>query len=267
MQNKKTAALVCSGGGALGLAELGIVSVLMEEGYSFDYFAGVSAGSIICSLLAIGWNPNEIWKFVQNEKLFRPGIDLSSKNKLGIIRGKTFHSLCLDVFGNTKIEDLQTPLLIGTTDFQTGENRELTSGLIADAVRPSCGIPIIFPPFWHEGEQRWLVDGGLSCNFPLNSTREKYKGKSIIGILTHAHLKPIDLSKKQHFSRKSFKKMATRTIRIMLRNQILTQKPDNRTILFEPNLSEFPVLSLQQKTFQKIYDTGRAYAEERLKEI
>ena len=60
MQNKKTAALVCSGGGALGLAELGIVSVLMEEGYSFDYFAGVSAGSIICSLLAIGWNPNEI---------------------------------------------------------------------------------------------------------------------------------------------------------------------------------------------------------------
>ncbi len=263
----KKSALVCSGGGALGLAELGIVSVLVEEGYEFDYYAGVSAGSIICSLLAIGWTPDEIWKFVQKDKLFRLGIDPNSQNRFGLLRGRAFLSLCNDIFGKKKIEDLNLPLMIGTTDFQTGETVELTEGRVAEAVRASCGIPVIFPPFWHKHEKKWLVDGGLSCNFPLESTIQKYKGKHIIAIQTHNHLKEIDFSKKRIFGVSSLQKALTRTIRIMLKNQEDRQISDKRTLLFQPNLGEFAALSLKQATFEKLYQIGREYAQEKLKEL
>ena len=64
MNQKRKTALVLSGGGALGTAHIGVIKILEKQGYEFDFYSGVSAGSIIISLLAIGYNSDEIWEIV-----------------------------------------------------------------------------------------------------------------------------------------------------------------------------------------------------------
>ncbi len=234
---KKTA-LILSGGGALGIAHVGALEIL-ETQYRFDWYAGVSAGAIVCSLLAIGKTAEEIDTILKKTNIFDLLFDLRP-TQFGFMSGGNIEKILQNIFEDQLIEDLEVPLAIGATDFSTGERITIRSGKITDAIRASVSVPVVFEPYWHENEKKWMVDGGLSQNFPLDLAVNEYTGKHIIGIDVGSAIEPdMDFGKKNFWKRgEHISHSFIRSIRIMFKNQCKAQ-PDSRVILIEPKIGKY----------------------------
>jgi NTE family protein len=149
-------------GAALGHATIGVLKVLKQEGIPVDVIAGTSMGSLIAGCFAAGYEPEEIEKLAVGidkywvyENLF---WDLTVMRS-GIFQGETLLRFIRSYFGSREFSDLEIPFACVATDIETGEEVVLKSGRVAEAIRASCGLPIIFVPLHHNG--RYLVDGGL----------------------------------------------------------------------------------------------------------
>lgn len=253
---KQKAALVLSGGGALGLAHVGVLKQI-EKNYEFDYLAGVSAGSLVAAGIACGLNAQQIEREIERTNLFSLAFDVSWKNT-GLISGDAILDSLDEIYGGRTFADLNVPLHIGATDFSTGERVTLTEGRIADAVRASLAIPVIFEPYWHESSGRYLVDGGLSQNFPLDLAIEQYQGHKIIGVNV-ANLKPLpeDFNTQKFWGRnEDLFKNVQRTFRIFFQNQQIHFPSDERVQLIEPDLTEFSSATLSRRKFREIMEVG-----------
>lgn len=234
----KSAALVCSGGGALGVVLLGIVQALEEKGYTFDFYAGVSAGAIITSLHAAGLPAADIWKLIQDTNLFRIAFDFSPKN-FGFLTGKKFCDVLEKALPVQDFSELKAPLWIGTTNFSNGDRVMINEGSIIQAVRASISVPVIFDPVWHEGEQAWLVDGGLSQNFPLDTAIAHYQGKRIFGLdIASGIHQEVNFGAKSPF-RKNIKDTIGRTFKIFFSNQQNDFPEDKRVSIIAPTMPQF----------------------------
>jgi len=256
--NKLNYGLVCSGGGALGVAFLGTLEKFDAEGKKFDFYAGVSAGAIIVSLLALGKKPADIFPLFEKVDLVSLAFDFS-QNDFGLLEGKKILQLLEKLFGETRIEDLDVPLFIGTTDFSTGEQVIISRGRITDAVRASISVPVFFPPYFHPEEKKWLVDGGLSENLPLSVLRF-YKGKKVFALDTSRVSFVSDFCVKSAFGKtKNLRKVFARTIRIFFQNQHSFLPVDSRVKLFSYSSDEFDSLDLFK--LKQIYLWGKKYAE------
>lgn len=192
--------LALSGGGALGLAEIGVIRWMEENHIPVDRIAGTSMGGIIGAMYASGMSPAEIQTFAEKinwEEAFRPEpvyTQLSYRRKqdrrdflvnaeLGLKRGLSgpngFNSgqavgLLLDriAFRNSGIEsfdDLPIPFRCVATDMESGDAVVLHDGSLAQAVRASMAIPGVFTPVELNG--RILADGGMVQNIPVETVR------------------------------------------------------------------------------------------------
>lgn len=249
----KKAALVLSGGGVLGVAHVGFLEKVWED-YEFDWYAGVSAGSIVAACLAMGKNPHDIWKIINDTKLFKIIFDISPSN-FGLVSGSKVYEILEEVFGDARFEDLEKPLFIGATNFSTGNRVVISSGRIADAVRASISVPIVFDPYWHEEREEWLVDGGLSQNFPLDTAVEKYKGDLIIGIDVGSNIDPdIDFGEKKDFFKKPkyLTDSMVRMFRIFYKNQ--SQVTDSRIKIVTPDIAQYSAAEVLK--IKEIYQAG-----------
>lgn len=191
--------IVCEGGGIKGIALVGAICYLEEQGYKFQRFAGTSAGAIITSLLAVGYSGEEIWNlllklnykdFYDKNKLtllpfVGPTISLF-KNK-GLFSGRKIESYLNTLYknkGKTKFKDIAingvSPLKIIASDITNKKLVVLPDDLInynidplefdiARAVRMSISIPFYFNPvIIDDGENSsFIVDGGVLSNFPV----------------------------------------------------------------------------------------------------
>ena len=258
----KKAALVLSGGGALGIAHVGALEVLVEK-YKFDWYAGVSAGSIIASMLATGHTPKQIDTIFRKTNLFKLMFDLRP-TQFGFMSGGGIEKTLEEIFEDKRIEDLDVPLTIGATDFATGERISIDSGLITEAVRASISVPVMFEPVWHKEHELWLVDGGLSQNFPLDLAIEEYQGHHIIGIDVGSSIdQNIDFAEKSFWKRgENLSHSLVRAIRIMFKNQQQVL-PDHRTHILEPELGKYHATDVVK--YSKIKNEGRKVAREFLK--
>lgn len=258
---QKKMALVCSGGGALGLAHLGVLAELEKDGREYEFFSGVSAGAIVCAMKAVGMTTEEIYDFALNENLFEISLDFT-KSTGALFEGGKLLKLLEKKIGNKRIEDLDVSLFIGTTDFETGERVILTKGRIVDAVRASCGVPGIFRPFFHKEEKRWLVDGGLTRNFPLDVAIDTFKGELITGIDLNGTLqKKFDFNRESSLGRKKdIPEIIERMVCILFQSQQAYVLQDQRVELFVPDLSGFSALDVRKSSLKKIYECGKGCA-------
>lgn len=256
MKHKKSA-LVCSGGAALGVAHAGVVQALLEDKYKFDFYTGVSAGAIMVAGLAIGKTPKEIYEIVQELNLALILLD-RSKNTYGINAGNTIYQTLQDIFGDTRIEDLPTPTSFGATNFTNGERVLISSGLIIDGLRASISIPVLFEPYLHPELKIWLVDGGLTQNFPLDTAIEQYQGEQIIGVdVCGVVYEKEDFGQKPFWTfGKDVTQAAQRTINIMMKAQQARVPTDPRVSIISPNLKDYSARSVGKKNFKAIYDIG-----------
>ncbi|WP_163101394.1 patatin-like phospholipase family protein [Peribacillus alkalitolerans] len=175
--------LALGSGGARGFAHLGVLKVLKENNIRVDYIAGSSMGALVGAFYAAGTDMEQLYKISNN---FRRKYFLDfTVPKMGFISGKKVKEFIRIFTKNKRLEDLDIPLWIVTTDIKTGEKVIFSEGPIAEAVRASISIPGIFVP--EKINNRLLVDGGVVDRVPVSVVKEM--GADIIIGVDVAHVK------------------------------------------------------------------------------
>jgi len=155
--------VVLSGGGAKGLAHIGVLKVLEEGEIPIDSIVGTSAGAFIGGAYASGISIPQMIEMARRIRWsdlgrFRP-------SRLGIRDGRRMEAFIRAHFPVTRFEELRIPLAVVATEIMTGQMRVFTTGDLAFAIRASCTIPGYFTPALDE-EGRMLVDGAVVANLP-----------------------------------------------------------------------------------------------------
>jgi NTE family protein len=167
--------LALGGGGAAGIAHIGVLQVLAENGIAVRAIAGTSIGAEIGAFAATGMPPAEMvelatsfdWK--QTLQLFMPDLPTG-----GLVSGKNIVEFLESRLGAHRIEDLSIGFVAVATDLATGEEAVIDRGGVVDAVRASISLPGIIAPFEIDG--RRLIDGGVVNPLPFDVARERFGG-------------------------------------------------------------------------------------------
>ena len=171
MQKRKIG-LALGGGGARGLAHIGVLEVLQNEGIPIDVIAGTSAGAAIGAIYAQGKDAALIREIALNldRKALTSLVDLTLP-KTGFIQGKKIRELLRTIVGgDIKFSDLKIPFACVATDIHTCEEVVIREGSVLEGIRASISVPAIFRVVKWEG--RYLVDGGLANPVPVSVLRE-----------------------------------------------------------------------------------------------
>ena len=198
---RKKVAVVLSGGGAKGMAHIGVLKVLEKAGIPIDYITGTSMGSIIGGLYSIGYNANSLdsmvrvqdWSYVITDKedlrnqslsdrrkqytyVYSTGMTIGKRNLNagGFIKGKNlaelFQQLCTGFTDSLDFtNDLAIPFACVATNIVDNSEVVFHSGKLPQAMRASMAIPVAFSPV-RIGDMI-LVDGGMKNNYPADVAR------------------------------------------------------------------------------------------------
>jgi NTE family protein len=173
---KRKLSLCLSGGGARGLAHIGVVKYLVENNISYLSISGTSAGAMIGAFLCDDFHPSEIEEIILKQ-LKKPKINLVNF-KEGLLNISFLKEVLKNNLRTTLIENLPKQLYVNATNFQTGESVTFNSGNLIEIVLASSSIPIVFEPIYINGTP--YVDGGLSCN--INVTPFINNSNKILGV-------------------------------------------------------------------------------------
>ncbi len=192
--------LTLSGGGAKGLAHVGILKAIDSAGLKVDYITGTSMGAIVGALYAIGYSGQEIEnlrKDIDFDILFSNNVPLQTllmeekdqysrfaiefpfiNNKIrfqtGLITGQEinlkFSELFFNAYDIRDFNQLKIPFKCMATDLETGDLVVLDTGNLITALRATMAIPSVFSAVARDNKK--LVDGGLVRNFPVKNVKE-----------------------------------------------------------------------------------------------
>jgi len=160
--------IALSGGGARGIAHIGVLKALAEMGVEISVISGTSAGSIVAALYAYGISPDHIFDEVRQLSLFkslRPAWTWS-----GLLTMDGLKELVIKNIPENNFSALRMPLTIAATEIRKGQIQYFSSGELATAVVASCSIPAIFSPV--NLNHNLYVDGGLLDNLPARCIRD-----------------------------------------------------------------------------------------------
>lgn len=198
--NRLKVGLVLGGGGARGLAHIGIIKVFEQHHIPIDVITGSSMGALVGAAYAQICNADELehrfrtFLFSEKFKLFggsrfrrenvyepmdllhqvshefkrRIIINLAAQ-RLSLLKSERLDVAIAGLVHKNRIEDLSIPFACVAVDLVSGDVVEFASGDLYDALRASASIPGIFPPFNLNG--RLLVDGAVSENFPIETAK------------------------------------------------------------------------------------------------
>ncbi len=169
--------LVLGGGGARGLAHLGVIKAMREYQIPIDMIGGCSIGSIIAAQPAMDWDQDYMMKL--NSRFFVDGKPVSDFTlpALSIVKGKRLEQYLQKGFGDTRIEDLWITYFCVSSNLSKADLVIHKKGLLWQAIRKSISIPGVFPPVL-EGNDL-LIDGGLLNNLPGDIMQRMCKGRVI----------------------------------------------------------------------------------------
>ncbi|QXH34503.1 patatin-like phospholipase family protein [Pseudomonas muyukensis] len=195
--------LVLSGGAARGLAHIGVLKALEEQGVRIDAIAGTSMGAVVGGLYASGYSIAELEKLAttldwqqalsdapprkdvpfrrkQDDRDFLVKQKLSFRDDgslglpLGVIQGQNLALLLESKLAHTAdirdFDKLPIPFRAVATDITSGEKVVFRRGHLPQVIRASMSIPAVFAPVELDG--RLLVDGGMTDNIPVDVVRE-----------------------------------------------------------------------------------------------
>lgn len=260
---RPTIGLVLSGGGARGIAHIGVIKILAELQIPVDFIAGTSMGAIVGGLYASGMSADELdiligtldWQKLltdrppRAERSFRRksddngflvdfdlGVDKSGLIfPEGFIQGQNFElalkRLTLPVISIDDFDKLPVPFRAVATDIVSGEAVVIDSGDLASAMRASMSAPGIFKPVRLDG--RILVDGGIANNLPIQVVRDM--GADILIVVDVGF--PLLPEEQLGSAIAVTKQMLTILINGRAQDQIASLTSDD--ILISPNLGEF----------------------------
>lgn len=161
--------LVLSGGGARGIAHIGVLKALEEIGVKVDVMSGTSAGSIVAALYAAGHKPDQIFEAVSGLSLFK-SVKMAWAWS-GLLTMEGLRQLLIKHIPENDFKALRIPLTVAATEIRKGKIHYFTEGELVPAIVSSCSIPAVFNPV--SFEDNLFVDGGLLDNLPVAPIRDK----------------------------------------------------------------------------------------------
>ena len=256
--------LVLSGGGARGMAHIGVLKILEDLKIPIDCIAGTSMGAIVGGLYASGMTAADIDAAMRSldwQEAFRdapPRRDLAFRRKQddrnflvrlplglqhrkillpkGFIQGQklqeTLRQLTLPFSSSTDFDLLPTPFRAVATDLETGNAVVMDKGDLAIAMRASMSAPGVFAPVELNG--RLLVDGGLAENLPVNVARAMHADILIVS--------DVSFPLQQRAALDSAISISNQMLAILVRKDSDRQRASlsPQDILIEPNLGSAP---------------------------
>lgn len=257
--------LVLSGGGAKGLAHIGVLKIIEKAGIRIDYIGGTSMGAIVGALYASGYNATEldsIFKavdfsaFIQDElpraaKTFyeredseKYAVTLPFDNfkidlPKGLSKGQNFYNQFSRFTAHVNhIQDfgeLPIPFFCMSTNIETGKQVLLDKGYLPEAVAASGALPSVFNPVELNGVL--MTDGGVTNNYPIKEIREK-GAEIVIGVDVQDSL----MSKEQLNS--------VTNIMLQISNfktyEAMRAKVSETDLYIKPSIVDFSVISFDQ---------------------
>lgn len=208
--------LVLSGGGAKGIAHIGVIQAFEENGIPIDYITGTSMGAIVGSLYAAGLSPDEmialiaspgftdwstgkinpdyVYYFLRqpetpafiNLNLGKDSASVKSVLPMSLINPIPMNMAFLDIYSRYTaqcggdFDKLFVPFACVTSDVYAKHKVVLSKGSLADAVRMSMSFPGIFEPIELDGVP--MYDGGIYDNFPVDAMMERFNPDAVVGI-------------------------------------------------------------------------------------
>lgn len=171
--------LVLSGGGARGMAHVGLWASMVERDLPIDAVVGVSAGSVVGAAMAMGIDPAQGGRLAMELFADRRGpVDLTVPT-VALASGTRVNGRLKELCGHDRrIEDLWLPLTIVSTNLTTADLHLHRAGRLWRAVRASTAIPGVFPPV--PEPDGLLVDGGVVANLPIGVARQLHPGATVI---------------------------------------------------------------------------------------
>ena len=279
-------ALVLSGGGAMGIAHVGVIQTLEKLGIRPDLVVGTSMGSVIGGLYASGMTGAQLqnavetmnWDLVFDTTPPRGGLTYRSKQiqadfpvkaSIGVVGTKLRAPGALVSDANLLLElrrlvgaraavptfdDLPIPFRAVATNIETGEKAVLDHGDLAGAMRASMSVPAVFEPYHLDG--KLLVDGGMADNVPIDVARS-LGADIVIVVATQTPMAPA--SKIQGIT-DVLGQTVTMLILANERQQLATIKPTD--VLISVNTA--PLTAADFKKGAALIEVGRTAAEQQL---
>ena len=164
----KNISLVLGSGGARGLAHIGIIHWLEENGFKIDSISGCSMGALIGGIYAAGkLDDFEQWVRAINKVDILTLLDISW-TRTGLVKGDKIIDTLTDLVGDQLIDDLPISFTAVAADIKNEKEVWIQSGKLFDAIRASISLPLFFTPFNRNGED--LIDGGVLNPVPIAPT-------------------------------------------------------------------------------------------------
>jgi NTE family protein len=167
---KYSIGLTLSGGGAKGIAHIGVIQALLDNNIVPEIISGTSAGSIIGSLYAAGVEPDDMIHAVNDSSFFKV-FRIVGIPGAGLIKLDYLKERMKDFIKEDSFEALKHPMNICATNLNLGRPVIFNSGTLYDKIMASCAVPWLFKPVIIDGQL--FADGGITNNMPAQAIRDK----------------------------------------------------------------------------------------------
>ena len=169
MRMNQKIALVLSGGGARGLAHIGVIEELLKRNYEITSIAGTSMGALVGGVYAQGkLTEFRDWMTTLDQFEVFKLVDFTF-SAAGLVKGERVLNTIKEFIPDTRIEDLSIPYSATAVDIIKHQEVVFRSGMLYDAIRASIAIPTVLTPVKKDGMV--LVDGGVMNNVPISNVK------------------------------------------------------------------------------------------------
>ena len=234
--------LALSGGGARGIAHLGVLAALEELELPVARLTGVSSGAIAGVFYAAGFPPREILRLLQSTNVMR--LTRPAFSRFGLLHMDAISALLAKHLGSVlRFEDLRLPVTLVATDLMAGESVYFDAGPLLPALLASSAVPIVYRPVEYQGRQ--LVDGGLLNNLPVEPLLGQ-DGLRVVGVSCN----PVNPEARIP----SFRGLIERTLHLAINANTTSRKAQCHLLLEPPELRHFRPLSYLRGA--ELFDVG-----------
>ncbi len=251
----KTIGIALGGGGARGMAHIGVLQVLESQGIEFDALSGASAGAMFGAALAYGYPVARIYEIFTEISKKKPLSDWNPIPWRSFARGKRMKRLLKNYFDGTLTYEMKIPYLPVACDLATGNPIVEKGYPIWKACLASGAAPGLFPPVEHDGLT--LTDGGIADNVPAAALYD-FGIDFIISVNISVNISESPFNSKFAFSN------IMRSIDIMGYHTV-TRHLEFTNVNVEPNISEFSVFDWNRAP--EILERGRVAMEQKVPEL
>ena len=232
-----------SGGGARGVAHLGVMKALDEKGIRISHISGTSAGAIVGALYAYGYTPDEIIKIILNTSLLRSLRPALAKT--GLLRIDSLYKLIIKYIPEDNFDILKIPLTVAATEIRKGRTVYFSEGELIRPIMASSCVPVIFRPM--DYKNGLYVDGGLLNNLPVEPIKDQCD--FVLGI----HTNPID----EDFNVNNVKTLIERSLLMAINGNTQKRKAMCDLVIEPPGLKKFA--GSDWKKAREMYDLAYQY--------